>query len=655
MKNNIIKILIIFVHFFILGCSSLKTTQIKPQAQSPSDEGVKAFSKIQRKKEKLDAKIEKLHQFIKKNKNNDLALRAYLYMAKLYLKSGQKDKACKTYYQAIKLPFTYKKQSRVIYAAAKCLKSSNKIKKALSLLESHLHIPQETRANKRVTVLLQWNLIEKRTDLKEWKLKVLTSLIHFNQKSKRLKSYKKQALDLLQTFDFSDLTQLAKKASLYRSFEDRILFLTAQKSWDERNFSKAKSYFEKALSVTSNPLIEKKAQHYLKAITLRGEVNSKRIGVILPLSGKRKSLGQKILRGLHMGLDLGKNSPYQLIIMDSKSHPDIAKNVTEKLFKTQHVIGIVGGLSGETAEAIAEAADNLGIPSILLSQKSGLTANREFIFQNSITSKIISKNLTNTLFKKTNMKNFVILYPNDSYGKEYKESFTQEISNQGGTIIASEGYNPKETDFKDSIKKLIRIYSLKNREEEYENLKKEYLKKNPNLRSRAKKLRPDNLLKPIINFDGIFVPDSTRAVQKIVAHLKYFGIKKMNLIGTNLWKESSVRKWPKDFSFFFLNTPSLSSKEKISSPSYIAYRTQFRSTPSFFERTAYNTGVALKMALEEGAKTRKDLQRNLKNIKNAKGMFFPFKIAEDRGFSYPLTVYSSKEGKAFALDSIPVN
>ena len=650
-----LKMTLIFLFISILSCTFLDSYKTKPRAKPAPTQKTKDFSRIKNnRKDSLNKKIESLKKFIKENEDNNLALKAYLYMARLYYKQNKKREACNTYNKALNLPFSYRDQNKAVFAFAKCLKNAGKLEEALNLLNYRLSNPKETLKSKKEMALMQWRFIENKSNLKKWKLKALSHLILFNANSKKLNTYKKKAKALLENLTSSELLNIVKYANKYGVLEGHILFLAGQLKWGSQDFSTAKSYFEKSLETISNPTIEKKIRHHLRTLKVQNKVNPERIGVILPLSGKRKNLGRKILRGLQTGLGLTKKSSYQLIIMDSKNHPDVTRDAVDKLLYNHYVIAIVGGLSGETAEVIANRATELGVPSILLSQKANLTKDRNFVFQNAITSKMITAQLTKSLFKKTSMKKFAVLHPEDSYGEEYKNLFTKEVRKHGGRIVGVHSYKPDETDFKEPIKKLIGLYDLKKRKEEYEKAKKSYLKKHSFIRSRSKKLRPENLLEPIIEFDGLFIPDSIGMLKKIVAHLKYFGIKNMNLIGNNLWKTSDVNLWAKNFSLFFINTPVISSKEKKVSIFYALYRKQFRSSPGFFERQAFNSGLALKKALSKGSKNRIDLRENLQNLEILSGAFFSFKIAQDRVFTYPLQVYSSKKDKTFSLDSIPV-
>ena len=580
--------------------------------------------------------------------------RAYLYTARLFYRSNRRKEACKAYHQAVRLPFSYENQNRAVYASAKCLKKEGDLKGALELLESRLRSKQETLAHKKKMAKLQWQFVRNEKNFKPWKVKILSHIIYFDPQQKKVNLVKQKAIEILEQLDPIELLKLAPYANEYRSFEGFILFLSGEVKWGERDLSQAKFYFKQALTNILEPDIEKKIQYYLKIIQAQKEVNPKRIGVILPMTGKRKNLGRKILRGLQLGLGLPENSPYQLVVMDSKNHPDVAKSATEKLLSNHHVIALVGGLSGETAEAIADTASGLGIPALLFSQKAELTKNRQFVFQNAVTSESLVKKLLSNIFEKTKMKNFSILYPEDSYGREYKLLFEKEVEKHEGLIVSAESYKPEETDFKDPLKKLIGLYDLETRQEEYEQIKEEYLKNNPLRRGREKKIKPENLLKPIIEFDALFIPDSIIILRKIADHFKYFGVKNINLLGTNLWKPSNINSWAKDFSLFFINSLSLKRKEMRNSPFYTNYRKEFRFSPGLFEERAFNTGVALRTILDQGSKNRVEAQKNLQSLKNLQGAYFPFEISESRVFTYPLEVYVSQENTALPLDSIPV-
>lgn len=86
--------------------------------------------------------------------------------------------------------------------------------------------------------------------------------------------------------------------------------------------------------------------------------NTKKIGVILPMSGKNSNLGQRALNAIKLGLSYdGKDSLFSIAVFDSQSNADLAQKGVEKLLRDDNVIAILGGLSSREAQAISEQAE----------------------------------------------------------------------------------------------------------------------------------------------------------------------------------------------------------------------------------------------------------------------------------------------------------
>ena len=585
-----------------------------------------------------------LEAFINNNKHNDLASGGYLFMAQLYKKRGQHLLACQVYQKALNLSFAHKTQNEHVFALARCFEKQRKTKEAWKLLESHIQKQDHPFPVKYQAALLQWNLIKARKDLQvqDWKLKTLSLLIITAKTEQKKSHWKKTSEKFLNELSFKEIESLAANSGNYGLFEGELLFRAGEQTWQKKELKKSRYFFNKALAAPLSPPLEEKVRRYLKILQAHFKVNPYLVGVILPLSGHRRTLGEKALRGLYMGLGMDKDSPWQMVVMDSKNHPDVVKSNMEKLLYDHHVIAVVGGLSGETAEVIATISNDFRLPCILLSQKNKLTENRKFVFQNAQTSEALVNRLVQDIRRILKLEKLAILYPKDSYGQEYVHLFSQAFEKSGGSIAKKVSYTIDEVDFKSSLREL---FELNNRQEEYKKLKEEYITKHPNLSARSKKLRAEYLLKPKRDFKGIFIPDSVKALKKIVAYLKYFDIGDLYILGTNLWNPPHLPTLPEDLPLLFINTPQMTKKALRNSPFYVSYMKSFKAAPGFFERQSYNAALALALVLKNSPKTRLQMTEELNKIKTLSGAFYPVHLSEKRVFTYPLRTYIFNSGK----------
>lgn len=270
-------------------------------------------------------------------------------------------------------------------------------------------------------------------------------------------------------------------------------------------------------------------------------VDSKKIGIILPITGKGASLSQRVLEALRIGF---ANAGYSLILFDSEGNPSIAAKGVEKLIKEDHVISLIGGLSAKEATAIAEKAEFYEIPFFTFSQKSDLTKNANYTFRNAVTAQMQTTRLVEYAVTKLGMKKFAILYPNDSYGVEFANAFWDNVLAYGGSITAAQAYDPKTSDFTPYVQKMVGTYYIENRAEEYKqrlqaiNLKNK--SKNKTKKSSRDNEGKENILEPIVDFDAVFIPDSSKVMGQAMAFFKASDVLSMTYLGTNLWNTDDL-------------------------------------------------------------------------------------------------------------------
>ena len=603
-------------------------------AQKTSPEGQKTFEQIKNYKSIKD--LPKIKEFIAKNPAQEVTLEAYFLKAKILSHNNKTKEACDVYHQLVQSPVDYNQRFLIYKTSASCLFKAGKLKTALKTLEQFIKNPRAKRLNKTLAAKIKWGYVKNKAGFIHWKLNSLSYLFLLSQAEDK-KTWSLKAQSLIKSLNPSDLIYYAEKSSLYPGLSGELLSQAGEYFLKQKEFKRAKLYFKKALS---KPLsleqkqILKNQQSMIKKIT---KVNPYLIGVLVPLSGRRKALGEKILKSLYLGLDMENNSSWQLLVADSKSHPDVVRAEIDNMFYKNHVMALIGGLNKKTAQVIAEKSESFALPSVIFSKKQGLSANREFVFQNTVTAEGFLNLLVKELKENLKVNKVATLYPEDSYGTEYAELFSKLFKKQGGRITNQESYKTGEVDFKKQIKKMLKL-ELKGREKEYEQRKQEFLEKNPNFNKRSRKLSPERLLTPEYEFSALFIPDTLNQTLKIKKYLKYFELKNIYLLGAELWLNSKMPKAPEDLAFVFVNLKQdpLLFKKSLFYKNYLKF---YKQAPGLFEERAYNSAMFLKQALSQGARSRLDLLKQLKSIKNFKGAYYNISLSDEGLFHYPLTVY----------------
>ncbi|MCZ0933023.1 MAG: penicillin-binding protein activator [Oligoflexia bacterium] len=621
----------------------VKAFSKKKIAKKAKAQEKQAWAQIQNLKAQSPAEyIKTIDRFIEENKDKEIVLPAYMLKAKILLKDKKAGRACLIYHKVVKLPFYYTNKWKAYRESAKCYFKAGKIKQAVEVLENLIRDPKEAVANKEKAVQLQWSFLKNQKALTAFKLMSLSHLFALSSQLKNKKFWFNTAKNLIDGLAVSDLVIYANQAHFFGELEPYLLYRAGQYFLKIKKFKKAEKYFKKSLSTSLAPHLKKEVKQTLSLMKKISQVNPYLIGAIVPLSGRRQALGEKILRGLYIGLSMDQDSPWQIFVLDSQNHPEVVRTHINDLFYKHHVMGLIGGLTGETAEVMAQKAEEFAIPTVILSQKRNITKNRPFVFQNAITAQQLLTPLIKEIWKGLKIKKTAILYPDDSYGRDYSFLFSELFTKRGGKISAKEMYKPGEVDFKSSIKKLLHL-NIKKREKEFEKLKAELLQKKA-FSARSLKLTPENILPAQKDFSAVFIPDSLSSLEKVKDHFKYYGVTDIYFLGTNLWSSANIKR--KDFSVLFVNLPEKNNKLVKKSDFYKKFMQSYGYLPGHFEQRAYNTALFFKQALEKNIKTRFALQKELKNITNFQGAYYPLSVSKDQVFQYPVEVYKPIVKKA---------
>ncbi len=297
-------------------------------------------------------------------------------------------------------------------------------------------------------------------------------------------------------------------------------------------FKIAQIYFEQGDVVRSKQLIYRimedfKDQPYYPQVeafydsmkeTLVPERNV--IGAILPLSGENRVYGIRSLQGMELAIHAFEphygGMPIKLVIKDSKSSPREAETAVEELVDEERVMAIIGPLLSVTSEAAAKRAQELEVPIITLTQREDVAELGDFVFQNCLTNSQQMKALTSYAIGELGLSRFAILYPRDLYGIKLTHLFIDEVLRSGGEIMGVQSYDNEQMDFGREIRRLV---GLSEREIQKEK-KRDF--------------------EPIIEFDGLFIPDYSDRIGLIAPQLAYYNVIGSTLLGTSAWNSAEL-------------------------------------------------------------------------------------------------------------------
>lgn len=452
-----------------------------------------------------------------------------------------------------------------------------------------------------------------------------------------------KALQLIETMNASDLESLTNDSN-FGFLRGHAAYRLGQFYLAQRNNASAKRAFQKVLQFLPETELAETAQKRIDQIDLVNHVNPSTLGVVLPLSGKHASLGQKLLRGLQMGIGLDgevAGNPIKLAVVDSEGNPDTARKGVEKLVHEDSVIAVVGSLLSKTANAVADQAQVLNVPNLALSQKSGLTSTGDNIFRFGMTSEMQVRYLVKRCMQDLGMRRFAIVYPNDKFGVEYANLFWDEVRARGGEIRAAQTYDADETDFSGLVQRLTGTFFLEDRQEELrwmEKLQKDEKQKVGSHRNH----NDEKSLAPVVDFDAVFIADGIKAMGQISAMLAFNGVKGVRIIGPNLWNNESIIKRVANAGnqIIFVDGAPFSGKSTTAQLFIKKYKSYFNENPGTFEVQGYEAGLLLSKALSQAVSSREDFKERLKSLSSVQGLTDMIIKGDDREFIKPLYLYT---------------
>jgi ABC-type branched-subunit amino acid transport system substrate-binding protein len=181
--------------------------------------------------------------------------------------------------------------------------------------------------------------------------------------------------------------------------------------------------------------------------------------------------------------------------------------------------------------------------------------------------------------------------------------FRDEVLDYGAEITAIESYQPDQTDFAGQISKLAKM--------DLEDWRS-------NMRHRRHK--KDTV---VVDFDAVFIPDSSEKAGLIAPQLAFYDIDDVLLLGTNLWhSDQLINEAGKYVQYaimadgFYANTTNEKTNNFI-----MAFKHHYGENPGVIEAFAYDTTmIALQTLNNSAVYSRSDLKEELRNLRDFDGV-----------------------------------
>jgi len=255
-----------------------------------------------------------------------------------------------------------------------------------------------------------------------------------------------------------------------------------------------------------------------------------KIGLIVPLSGEYKEIGDSILKATRLALNKINDDKIRIIPKDTKSDPKITLKVSKEL-QEQGIKIIIGPVFNKN---LVYLSDLKGVTFLSLSNTN--TNNPNNVINGGINA--VSQIKAIKKFQKfNNLERSILLIPNSNFKNEIEDAVAQTKIKLKDKFI----YDTDPTILTSQIEKLTRYHIRK------QNLKDE-IKRLENSNEVNKENKISNLRKKDtlggINFDSVIIADFDESLKSVTTSLLYTDVSsnRVNYITLNQWFDQSILK-----------------------------------------------------------------------------------------------------------------
>jgi ABC-type branched-subunit amino acid transport system substrate-binding protein len=273
--------------------------------------------------------------------------------------------------------------------------------------------------------------------------------------------------------------------------------------------------------------------------------HSGRIGLILPLTGPNAKFSNYVISGMRAAFrEAGKSFEQNVILKDSGSTPSGMTRGLAELIVRDQVGVVIGGFNHSEAEILAKWSDKLFLPVVLLNRDRDLTKASRYAFMVYPDELRLADALVQGMAERR-LKRVAILKPTSGKADKVIEYFKQSIVAAGGEVVTELPYTPGSFEtMQDAAFKLFKM-SMTGREEEF---KAAYKKAQEDAEANGEAFNAKMVyLKPIIDFDAVFIPDDFRTIRYFIKIFRYNRVERVTMIGNHEWRSPALIEPYDDF------------------------------------------------------------------------------------------------------------
>jgi branched-chain amino acid transport system substrate-binding protein len=312
------------------------------------------------------------------------------------------------------------------------------------------------------------------------------------------------------------------------------------------------------------------------------------IGVSGPLTGQNAQYGAQWKKGFDLALaEVNakggvKGRPLQYVFEDSQADPRQSVAIAQKFVSDPSIVVEVGDFSSTASMAASSIYQRAGLVQFgFTNSHPNFTKGGDYMWSNSVSQADEQPRLAKYAAD-LGVKHVAVLYLNTDWGRSSQAIFTESAKSLGVDVVASEGYQPDEKDFRST---LVRVRDAK----------------------------PDAIVLISYYADGALITRQTRSVgltQPIVASGSIYSPKFIELAGEasdGVFTESN----------FFPNDPRPEVQSFVNK-----FKAKYSEEPDDFNAVAYDTIILLANVIDKYGVDRKAIHDGLAEIKDVPSVIY---------------------------------
>jgi ABC-type branched-subunit amino acid transport system substrate-binding protein len=303
-----------------------------------------------------------------------------------------------------------------------------------------------------------------------------------------------------------------------------------------------------------------------------------RVACLVQLTGPDKDYGWRALNGLRLAFE---DLPDSLAVRDTGGDPQVAAQLVRRLAADPTVLAVVGPQRSAESEAVAPLAEQLGLPVLLLSQREGLGGRA--VLQAGVTQRQQAGTVIDYASTRLGVRRFGVLYPDDGYGRAFVEAFGAEVQQRGGTLVGKKSYPAGNRSFGGEIAAVRGWIDAG-------------------------------------GLQAVFIPDAAPTATALATALRQVA-PELVLLGSESWNDAPLiaQAGSAIDGAVFVDTFYPGGGDAGTEAFVSRFRSRAGTSPTVFEAQAYDAGMLVRRAIEQGGSTRSALLEQLRAVRSYEG------------------------------------